>query len=126
VRPFLGQSNGQSTVDYIGENGNIMIVNPLKQGKDARKVFSFNKVFATNATQGILDFFLAYSAFFMKLTTLFEAFYNDIFSCAEQIYSDTKPLVRSVLDGYNACIFAYGQTGSGKTYTMVMLLASIT
>ncbi|WJX65019.1 hypothetical protein P8452_49726 [Trifolium repens] len=87
VRPFLGQSIGQSTVDYIGENGNIMIVNPLKQGKDARKVFSFNKVFATNATQA-------------------------------QIYSDTKPLVRSVLDGYNACIFAYGQTGSGKTYTM--------
>ncbi|KAL0399077.1 UNVERIFIED_CONTAM: Kinesin-like protein KIN-14F [Sesamum radiatum] len=80
VRPFLpGQSNGQSTVDYIGENGNIMIVNPLKQGKDARRVFSFNK---------------------------------------NNIYADTQPLVRSVLDGYNVCIFAYGQTGSGKTYTM--------
>lgn len=53
MRPFLpGQSNGQSTVDYIGENGNIMIVNPLKQGKDARRVFSFNKVFSTNVTQG--------------------------------------------------------------------------
>ncbi|RDX75585.1 Kinesin-like protein KIN-14F, partial [Mucuna pruriens] len=52
VRPFLpGQSNGHSTVDYIGENGNIMIMNPLKQGKDARRVFSFNKVFATSATQ---------------------------------------------------------------------------
>ncbi|KOM46388.1 hypothetical protein LR48_Vigan07g009200 [Vigna angularis] len=52
VRPFLpGQPNGQSTVDYIGENGNIMITNPLKQGKDARRVFSFNKVFATSATQ---------------------------------------------------------------------------
>lgn len=25
---------------------------------------------------------------------------------------------RSVMDGYNACIFAYGQTGSGKTFTM--------
>ncbi|KAL0353474.1 UNVERIFIED_CONTAM: Kinesin-like protein KIN-14F [Sesamum angustifolium] len=88
VRPFLpGQSNGQSTVDYIGENGNIMIVNPLKQGKDARKVFSFNKVFGTNVTQ-------------------------------QHIYADTQPLVRSVLDGYNVCIFAYGQTGSGKTYTM--------
>ncbi|KAG5064804.1 hypothetical protein JHK85_005987 [Glycine max] len=38
VRPFLpGQSNGQSTVDYIGENGNIMIMNPLKEGKDARR-----------------------------------------------------------------------------------------
>ncbi|KAJ6293483.1 hypothetical protein OIU78_025457 [Salix suchowensis] len=88
VRPFLrGQSNGQSTVDFIGENGNIMIANPLKNGKEARKVFSFNKVFGTNVTQ-------------------------------DQIYADTQPLVRSVLDGYNVCIFAYGQTGSGKTYTM--------
>jgi hypothetical protein len=57
VRPFLpGQSNGQSTVDYIGENGDMMIVNPLKQGKDARKVFSFNKVFGTSVTQGIYIF----------------------------------------------------------------------
>ncbi|MED6109539.1 Kinesin-like protein KIN-14F [Stylosanthes scabra] len=88
VRPFLGgQSNGECTVDYIGENGDMMIVNPLKQGKDSRRVFSFNKVFGTTVTQ-------------------------------EQIYADTQPLVRSVLDGYNVCIFAYGQTGSGKTYTM--------
>jgi hypothetical protein len=26
--------------------------------------------------------------------------------------------VRSVADGYSACIFAFGQTGSGKTHTM--------
>ncbi|XP_022876916.1 kinesin-like protein KIN-14F [Olea europaea var. sylvestris] len=88
VRPFLpGQFRDQSTVDYIGENGNIMIVSPQKQGKDARKVFTFDKVFGANVTQ-------------------------------EQIYADTQPLIRSVLDGYNVCMFAYGQTGSGKTYTM--------
>ncbi|CAI9088149.1 OLC1v1022401C1 [Oldenlandia corymbosa var. corymbosa] len=88
VRPFLpGQSDERSTVDYVGENGDIMIANPYKQGKDARRIFTFNKVFNTNASQG-------------------------------QIYMDTQPLVRSVLDGYNVCIFAYGQTGSGKTYTM--------
>ncbi|KAK4795566.1 hypothetical protein SAY86_027892 [Trapa natans] len=88
VKPFLpGQLNKQSVVDYIGESGNIMIVNPLKQGKDTRKVFTFNKVFGTNTTQ-------------------------------DQVYEDTRPLVRSILDGYNVCIFAYGQTGSGKTYTM--------
>ncbi|CAI8619845.1 unnamed protein product [Vicia faba] len=34
------------------------------------------------------------------------------------VYSDIQPFVRSVLDGYNVCMFAYGQTGSGKTYTM--------
>ena len=37
----------------------------------------------------------------------------------EEVFLDTQPLIRSVLDGYNVCIFAYGQTGSGKTYTMV-------
>lgn len=57
VRPFLpSQSNRQSTVDYIGETGNIMIVNPFKQGKDSRKVFTFNKVFDTDVTQGTLFF----------------------------------------------------------------------
>ncbi|KAL8166350.1 hypothetical protein V2J09_007849, partial [Rumex salicifolius] len=35
-----------------------------------------------------------------------------------EVFADTQPLVRSVLDGYNVCIFAYGQTGSGKTFTM--------
>ncbi|KAL0389673.1 UNVERIFIED_CONTAM: Kinesin-like protein KIN-14I [Sesamum calycinum] len=44
--------------------------------------------------------------------------YNQVQDLKEEVFSDTRPLVRSVLDGYNVCIFAYGQTGSGKTYTM--------
>ena len=38
--------------------------------------------------------------------------------CVETVFEDVEPLVTSVLDGYNVCIFAYGQTGSGKTFTM--------
>lgn len=34
------------------------------------------------------------------------------------VFADVSPIVVSVLDGYNACIFAYGQTGTGKTFTM--------
>ena len=34
------------------------------------------------------------------------------------VFEEVAPLIASVLDGYNFCIFAYGQTGSGKTHTM--------
>lgn len=29
-----------------------------------------------------------------------------------------QPMVRSLMDGYNATVFCYGETGSGKTYTI--------
>lgn len=34
------------------------------------------------------------------------------------VFADASPMIVSVLDGYNVCIFAYGQTGTGKTFTM--------
>lgn len=34
------------------------------------------------------------------------------------VFEEVEPVVESVLEGFNVCIFAYGQTGSGKTFTM--------
>ena len=36
----------------------------------------------------------------------------------ENVFDSVQPLIQSVIDGYNVCIFAYGQTGAGKTFTM--------
>jgi kinesin family protein 5 len=37
----------------------------------------------------------------------------------QEVYEwSAKPIVESVLEGFNGTIFAYGQTGSGKTHTM--------
>jgi len=47
--------------------------------------------------------------------------FDKAFDCdatQEHLFEHTKPLITSLLDGYNVCIMAYGQTGSGKTYTM--------
>ncbi|KAA0201965.1 hypothetical protein HAZT_HAZT006332 [Hyalella azteca] len=40
--------------------------------------------------------------------------------CAQKtVYEKAvQPLVKAVLQGYNATVLAYGQTGSGKTFTM--------
>ncbi|XP_075454996.1 kinesin-like protein KIF27 [Ascaphus truei] len=40
-------------------------------------------------------------------------------SSQDDVYSSCiKPLLLSLIEGYNATVFAYGQTGSGKTYTI--------
>uniref|UniRef100_A0A3B4A1C6 Kinesin motor domain-containing protein n=1 Tax=Periophthalmus magnuspinnatus TaxID=409849 RepID=A0A3B4A1C6_9GOBI len=50
---------------------------------------------------------------------------NDLFrvhapeDSQDTVFEEVKPLLRSLLDGYNVCIMAYGQTGSGKTHTMI-------
>ncbi|KAH9775515.1 kinesin-like protein KIN-14J [Citrus sinensis] len=70
IRPFLpGQSKKQTTIEYIGENGELVVSNPLKQGKDNHRLFKFNKVFGPEASQ-------------------------------EEVFLDTRPLIRSVLDGF--------------------------
>ncbi|KAJ0751405.1 putative minus-end-directed kinesin ATPase [Helianthus annuus] len=135
------QPDEQSTVDYIGENGNIMIVNRHKQGKDARKMFTFNKVFGGNTTQDGTSYSCveSYSSLIrprgMGLVPgpapskwvvphrppgarRGTSVLSWTLETGLRWSNYTQPLIRSVLDGYNVCIFAYGQTGSGKTYTM--------
>ncbi|CAH8306220.1 unnamed protein product [Eruca vesicaria subsp. sativa] len=45
-------------------------------------------------------------------------------SSQDDVFLEIEPVIKSVIDGYNACIFAYGQTGTGKTFTMEGLPAS--
>jgi Tfp pilus assembly pilus retraction ATPase PilT len=40
-------------------------------------------------------------------------------STQKEVYDlAAKPIIDSVLEGFNGTIFAYGQTSSGKTHTM--------
>ncbi len=43
----------------------------------------------------------------------------DMYSNQKEVYDcAARPIIDSVLDGFNGTIFAYGQTSSGKTHTM--------
>ncbi|XP_076010120.1 kinesin-like protein KIF27 [Genypterus blacodes] len=48
----------------------------------------------------------------------FDYVFGPTVSQNEVYESCVQPLVKSLLDGYNATVFCYGQTGSGKTYTL--------
>lgn len=52
TRPFLPKQTGKSCIEYIGDNGEIIISNPSKPGKDGQRMFKFNKVYDPAATQG--------------------------------------------------------------------------
>jgi kinesin family protein 18/19 len=69
----------------------------VPQGKRVKdQTFAFDRVFDDNTTQ-------------------------------EDVYeATTKPLLDSVLDGYNATVFAYGATGCGKTHTITYVFRHLT
>ncbi|KAL3141697.1 Envelope glycoprotein gp160 [Trebouxia sp. C0010 RCD-2024] len=72
----------------LQQAGVSVIVQPARGSGELPKTFTFDNVFDWNSTQ-------------------------------TAVYSETaKPIVDSVLEGYNGTVFAYGQTGTGKTHTM--------
>ncbi|CAD5114686.1 DgyrCDS3731 [Dimorphilus gyrociliatus] len=76
------------TVKIDSVRGTLNLTNPNSPSNEPPKTFTFDTVFGPDCKQ--VDI------------------YN---TCA-------RPIVESVLEGYNGTIFAYGQTGTGKTFTM--------
>ncbi|KAM3283748.1 hypothetical protein P3S67_022546 [Capsicum chacoense] len=51
IRPAF-DAEAKTVVDFIGEDGSLVVIDPLKPWKDGRKIFEFNRVFGSSATQG--------------------------------------------------------------------------
>ncbi|XP_024146704.1 kinesin-like protein KIF3C [Oryzias melastigma] len=68
--------------------GQVILRNPRASPSEPQKTFTFDAVYDANSKQ------------------------RDLYD------ESVRPLIDSVLAGFNGTIFAYGQTGTGKTYTM--------
>uniref|UniRef100_A0A3Q3KI96 Kinesin-like protein n=2 Tax=Mastacembelus armatus TaxID=205130 RepID=A0A3Q3KI96_9TELE len=90
-RPFSkreGIPECENILEIDEKLGQITVRNPKAPPDEPMKVFTFDSVYGWDSKQS-------------------------------DIYDDAvRPLVDSVLQGFNGTIFAYGQTGTGKTYTM--------
>ncbi|XP_028271827.1 kinesin-like protein KIF3A isoform X1 [Parambassis ranga] len=79
---------GHKQAVMVDEIRGTITVNKLETPQEPPKTFTFDTVFGPDSKQ--LDVY--------NLTA--------------------RPIIDSVLEGYNGTIFAYGQTGTGKTFTM--------
>lgn len=53
IRPLISGQNGkQSIIERTGDDGQLVVANPSKQGKDGQRMFKFNKVYGPAASQG--------------------------------------------------------------------------
>ncbi|XP_035895841.1 kinesin-like protein Klp68D [Anopheles stephensi] len=80
--------NFQKVVDVYPSRGVIEILNCNEASRENKKMFTYDAVYDCLSTQ--------------------QTIYDEV----------VRPLVSSVMEGFNGCVFAYGQTGTGKTHTM--------
>jgi len=85
VRPFLpAQGAANTVVEYVGEDGELVVTNPTRPGKDGLRQFKFNKVYSPTASQGV---FICYRFCYISLcfSVLFCVIYARIHGTSREI-----------------------------------------
>jgi kinesin family protein C2/C3 len=126
VRPLSSKEIGQNTTDITSiPEDQVLIINDANAKINQLKTFEFDCCFGPKSTQvtKLVNYCcFALNCFAHKCFAL-KCLPSNVcpqltHNTQEEVFKDTEPLMISVLDGFNVCIFAYGQTGSGKTFTM--------
>ncbi|KAJ6702732.1 KINESIN-LIKE PROTEIN KLP-3 [Salix viminalis] len=98
--------------EFLDLKGNIRVfcrIRPITSGENSGHL---RPVVASDSNKVVLKLMDSKS----KSYTFDKVLHPD--SSQDEVFTEVEPIIKSVLDGYNACIFAYGQTGTGKTFTM--------
>uniref|UniRef100_A0A6N2KTI6 TIR domain-containing protein n=1 Tax=Salix viminalis TaxID=40686 RepID=A0A6N2KTI6_SALVM len=136
---FLGPPNIVDTLQKLGNEYELLRKKYLQELSDRKRLYNevielkgnirvfcrcrpLNQVEITNGSNYVVEFDSSQDMKIISSDSSKKQFkFDHVFEPEdnqEAVFAQTKPIVASVLDGYNACIFAYGQTGTGKTFTM--------
>ncbi|OVA03909.1 Kinesin [Macleaya cordata] len=102
----------QALNDFLDLKGNIRVFCRIRPLIEEEKFGDLRSVVALDSSKVLLK--LAENK--SKQYSFDKVF--DPGSSQDEVFSEVEPVIKSAVDGYNACIFAYGQTGTGKTFTM--------
>uniref|UniRef100_A0A6N2K919 Kinesin motor domain-containing protein n=1 Tax=Salix viminalis TaxID=40686 RepID=A0A6N2K919_SALVM len=94
--------------EFLDLKGNIRVfcrIRPITSGENSGHL---RPVVASDSNKVVLKLMDSKS----KSYTFDKVLHPD--SSQDEVFTEVEPIIKSVLDGYNACIFAYGQTGTGK------------
>lgn len=121
---FTKKYDEMATQLHTAEDKNRKLFNQIEDMKGKIRVYARVRPFSSVETDKEIhkNVVEAIDDYTVKLIPKDRTFkFSRIFgvdSTQEEVFSDTKDLIQTSLDGYNVCIFAYGQTGTGKTWTI--------
>ncbi|KAH1027568.1 kinesin-like protein Klp68D [Dendroctonus ponderosae] len=112
--------SGSNSADKLASNESVQVIvrcRPLSVKELQQECKSVVKIYSNRGVIEVENLKARSDNERSKIFT-YDAVYDER-SAQQTLYDETiRPLVASVLEGYNGCVFAYGQTGTGKTYTM--------
>lgn len=103
----------KQVVDVYPNRGVIEIQNPSDVNRENPKMFTYDAVYDQRY---VID---CINGMTYRRVVIYKIYLFFVRSTQQDIYDEVvRPLVSSVMEGFNCCVFAYGQTGTGKTFTM--------
>lgn len=93
---IISMERKDTYLNYVKEDHSGESIGHPKRGSFSQKQFTFDRCFWSVNRE------------------------DEHFSDQEDIFNEYgRTVVKTAIQGYNACVLAYGQTGSGKSYTMM-------
>ncbi|XP_027402892.1 kinesin-like protein KIF3A isoform X4 [Bos indicus x Bos taurus] len=112
ARPWINKSEKPESCD------NVKVVVRCRPLNEREKSMCYKQAVSVDEMRGTITVHKTDSSNEPPKTFTFDTVFGPESKQLDVYNLTARPIIDSVLEGYNGTIFAYGQTGTGKTFTM--------